>query len=99
MTDCLIIGHNDGNFAEYVGMVRSMGEESGAFRDLRLAFLDLDGPWFKAFIWERASQSVREVKLPAGKIPAAYSSASSCRDLCFSKSLFGSSFGLKKSLS
>src|SRR5207244_3946587 len=43
MTDCLIIGHNDGNFAEYVGMVRSMGEDSGAFRDLRVAFLDVDG--------------------------------------------------------
>jgi anaerobic magnesium-protoporphyrin IX monomethyl ester cyclase len=43
MTDCLIIGHNDGNFGEYVGMVRSMGEESGAFRDLRLAFLNIDG--------------------------------------------------------
>jgi anaerobic magnesium-protoporphyrin IX monomethyl ester cyclase len=43
MTDCLIIGHNDGNFDEYVGMVRAMGEESGAWRDLRLAIAEIDG--------------------------------------------------------
>lgn len=43
MTDCLIIGHNDGNFEEYVGLVRAMGEESGAYRDLRLAFAEIDG--------------------------------------------------------
>jgi anaerobic magnesium-protoporphyrin IX monomethyl ester cyclase len=43
MTDCLIIGHNDGNFDEYVSMVRSMGEDSGAWRDLRLAFAEIDG--------------------------------------------------------
>jgi radical SAM PhpK family P-methyltransferase len=41
MTDCLIIGHNDGNFPDYVNLVRSMGEESGAWRDLRLAFTHL----------------------------------------------------------
>ncbi len=43
MTDCLIIGHNDGDFEEYVGMVRAMGEDSGAYRDLRLAFTEIDG--------------------------------------------------------
>jgi anaerobic magnesium-protoporphyrin IX monomethyl ester cyclase len=43
MTDCLIIGHNDGNFEDYVGMVRTMGEDSGAWRDLRLAFAEIDG--------------------------------------------------------
>ncbi len=43
MIDCLIIGHNDGNFGEYVEMVRSMGEDSGAWRDLRLAFARIDG--------------------------------------------------------
>jgi radical SAM PhpK family P-methyltransferase len=43
MTDCLIIGHNDGNFDDYVGMVRSMSEDSGAWRDLRLAFAQIGG--------------------------------------------------------
>jgi anaerobic magnesium-protoporphyrin IX monomethyl ester cyclase len=43
MTDCLIIGHNDGHFADYVNLVRSMGTDSGAWRDLNLAFVDVDG--------------------------------------------------------
>jgi radical SAM PhpK family P-methyltransferase len=43
MTDCLIIGFNDSNFEDYVKMVRSMGEDTGAFRDLNLAFVEHDG--------------------------------------------------------
>ncbi|MEU4563475.1 PhpK family radical SAM P-methyltransferase [Actinoplanes sp. NPDC023936] len=43
MTECLIVGFNDTDFAEYVRDVRLMGEESGAFRDLRLAYIDHDG--------------------------------------------------------
>ncbi|HEX7331314.1 MAG TPA: PhpK family radical SAM P-methyltransferase [Pyrinomonadaceae bacterium] len=39
MTDCLIIGFNDFNFDEYVGMVGAMGTDSGAYRDLNLAFI------------------------------------------------------------
>src|ERR1051325_8284012 len=40
--DCLIIGYNDANFEDYVSMVKSMGAESGAFRDLNLAYIDYD---------------------------------------------------------
>jgi radical SAM PhpK family P-methyltransferase len=43
MIDCLIVGHNDGNFEEYVEMVRAMGEDAGAWRDLRLAFARIEG--------------------------------------------------------
>ncbi|MEU5947757.1 PhpK family radical SAM P-methyltransferase [Micromonospora sp. NPDC047465] len=43
MTDCLIVGFNDVDFASYVSDVRLMGADSGAFRDLRLAYIDLDG--------------------------------------------------------
>src|SRR5882724_5615265 len=43
MTDCLIIGFNDTNFPSYVEMVKSMGKDAGAYRDLRLAYIDLDG--------------------------------------------------------
>jgi radical SAM PhpK family P-methyltransferase len=43
MTHSLIIGHNDGLFADYVHLVRSMGTDSGAWRDLNLAFVHVDG--------------------------------------------------------
>jgi anaerobic magnesium-protoporphyrin IX monomethyl ester cyclase len=43
MTDCLIIGFNDSDFTSYVEMVKSMGEDSGAYRDLALAFVDYEG--------------------------------------------------------
>jgi radical SAM PhpK family P-methyltransferase len=42
-TDCLLIGHNESDFASYVHWVRGMGETSGAHRDLNLALLELDG--------------------------------------------------------
>jgi anaerobic magnesium-protoporphyrin IX monomethyl ester cyclase len=40
MIDCLIIGFNDSSFADQVAMLRSMGPNSGAYRDLRLAFFE-----------------------------------------------------------
>jgi anaerobic magnesium-protoporphyrin IX monomethyl ester cyclase len=43
MIDCLIVGFNDVDFASYVDDVRLMGEDSGAFRDLRLAYIEMDG--------------------------------------------------------
>jgi anaerobic magnesium-protoporphyrin IX monomethyl ester cyclase len=43
MTDCLIIGFNDSDFKDFVTMTRAMGADSGAYRDLNLAFVDLDG--------------------------------------------------------
>ncbi len=47
-TDCLIIGYNDSNFEEYVNMVRSMGMDSGAYRDLNLAFITHDNKPYRA---------------------------------------------------
>jgi anaerobic magnesium-protoporphyrin IX monomethyl ester cyclase len=41
MIDCLVIGHFEPDFAGYVEMVKSMG--SGAFRDLNLAYVEIDG--------------------------------------------------------
>ncbi len=43
MIDCLIVGFNDSDFSEYVQMVGSMGKDSGAYRDLDLAFITYDG--------------------------------------------------------
>lgn len=43
MTDCLIIGYNDSSFPEYVEMVAAMGRDSGAFHDLKLAYVDYEG--------------------------------------------------------
>ena len=37
--DCFLIGHNEMKFSEYENMVRSMGETSGAYRDLNYSFL------------------------------------------------------------
>lgn len=42
MTDCLIVGFYDADFPAYVDMVRSMGAEAGAYRDLSLAFIEYD---------------------------------------------------------
>lgn len=42
MTDCLIVGFYDSDFPAYVDMARSMGAESGAYRDLALAFVEHD---------------------------------------------------------
>ena len=42
-TDCLLIGFNDQNFEEYTQMTRSMGMDSGAYRDLNLAFIEYEG--------------------------------------------------------
>ena len=48
MSDCLLIGYNDYNFDEYVKMVRSMGEDSGPYRDLNLAFIEQNGKPYRA---------------------------------------------------
>lgn len=40
--DCLFIGHNEMNFQEYEKNVRNMGVNSGAYRDLRLNFIQYD---------------------------------------------------------
>ena len=58
MIDCLIIGFNDSDFGTYVDLVRSMGTDSGAFRDLNLAFIEYEGKPYRSmdilnrFYWE-----------------------------------------------
>ncbi len=43
MTDCLVIGFHDLDFPTYVNLVKSMGNDSGAFRDLNLSYIEFDG--------------------------------------------------------
>lgn len=39
MLDCLLIGHYDVDLAMHANLLRAMGEDNGAYRDLRLAFV------------------------------------------------------------
>ena len=48
MIDCLIIGFNDSDFGDYVQMVKSMGQDSGAYRDLNLAFIEYEGKPYRS---------------------------------------------------
>src|SRR5262249_29945074 len=63
--DALIIGYNDVEFSGYVESVRSMGENSGAFKDLDLALLQYDGKPHRAldlltrFFYQRKEQEPR----------------------------------------
>lgn len=41
--DCIIIGNNQMNFEQYVLDLKSMGEKSGAFRDLNLSYYEEGG--------------------------------------------------------
>ena len=46
--DCLIIGHNDMNFPDYVQMLKSMGTDHANYRDLNLNFIDYKSKPFRA---------------------------------------------------
>lgn len=46
MIDCLIIGFNDVKLENYINLVRAMGEDSGAYRDLNLYFLQHEGEYY-----------------------------------------------------
>lgn len=48
MTDCLLIGYNDGNYSEHVRMTRSVGEDSPYFRDLALNFIEYEGGIYRS---------------------------------------------------
>src|SRR5215475_14450400 len=48
VTDCLLIGFNDVDFDEYVDMIKAMGPASGAYQDVRLAFVELAGKRYRA---------------------------------------------------
>jgi radical SAM PhpK family P-methyltransferase len=41
--DCVVIGYNDPPFEAYEQLLRQYGEDSEAYRDLRLSFIELDG--------------------------------------------------------
>lgn len=41
--DCVVIGYNESPFEEYERRIRSYGEDSEAYRDLKFSFVDLDG--------------------------------------------------------
>ena len=47
-TDCLLIGFNDADFPTYVDMVARMGKDGGAYRDLRLAFIEHEGKPYRS---------------------------------------------------
>ena len=40
MIDCLLVGHNEMDFAEYEKSIRDMGLNTGAYRDLNLNFIN-----------------------------------------------------------
>jgi anaerobic magnesium-protoporphyrin IX monomethyl ester cyclase len=48
MIDCLVIGFNDSDFPSYVDMVKSMGTDSGAYKDLNLAYVDYQGKPYRS---------------------------------------------------
>ncbi|HWM92613.1 MAG TPA: PhpK family radical SAM P-methyltransferase [Thermoanaerobaculia bacterium] len=48
VTDCLIIGYNDGQFEREVQMMRSMGTDHPDYRDLNLNFIEYQGKPYRA---------------------------------------------------
>jgi len=45
--DCLFIGHNETNFSELEKTIKSMGVNSGAYRDLNLNFVQIRGQLYR----------------------------------------------------
>lgn len=41
--DCVVIGYNETPFEDYEKILRSYGEDTEAYRDLKFSFVDLDG--------------------------------------------------------
>jgi radical SAM PhpK family P-methyltransferase len=46
--DCLFIGHNNMNFADYESAIKKMGVKSGAYRNLNLDFIQYDNKLYPA---------------------------------------------------
>ncbi|HEX8351686.1 MAG TPA: PhpK family radical SAM P-methyltransferase [Pyrinomonadaceae bacterium] len=44
--DCVVIGYNEMPFGDYEQFLRTYGEDSEAYRDLKFSFVDLDGQKF-----------------------------------------------------
>ena len=63
MIDCLLIGHNEMNFPEYETMIRKTGVNSGAYRDLNLVFIHIDGkPYTFADVFNRLFKNASNYK-------------------------------------
>lgn len=61
--DCLFIGHNEMAFPEYEKKVREMGVNSGAYRDLNLNFITINGkPYTVAEVFNLAAMSDSRLK-------------------------------------
>lgn len=43
MIDCLLLGHYETSFVDYVDRIRQMGVKSCAYRDVNLSFVEIDG--------------------------------------------------------
>ncbi|MCP4990320.1 MAG: hypothetical protein GY928_31075 [Colwellia sp.] len=48
MIDCLIIGFNEPDFEDYLNTLRSMGTDSGAYKDINLAFIEYENKPYRA---------------------------------------------------
>src|SRR5690554_4977820 len=48
MIDCLLIGHNDGEFAALVASIKPMGIDHPDFRDLKLNYIEYDQKPYRA---------------------------------------------------
>lgn len=48
MIDCLLIGHNDSDFAEYEKVIRMAGKDSGSYRDLNLNYFNYNNRSYRA---------------------------------------------------
>lgn len=65
MTDCLIIGHNDGSFDDLVETLRSMGVDHPDFRDLNINYIEYENKPYRAldildrFYYEGSSENYR----------------------------------------
>lgn len=48
LTDCLIIGYNDGNFNEHVDLLKAMGVDHPDYRDLNMNFIEHENRAYRA---------------------------------------------------
>lgn len=64
--DCLLVGYNDSIFTDSLQIVRAMGKNSGAYRDLNLAFVEMDDKPYRCmdllnhFVGEASSTAYKQ---------------------------------------
>ena len=69
--DCVVIGYNDPPFERYEELIRRYGDDSEAYRDLKLSFVTVDGQnlnYVELMNWAR-DQAGEEGSLASGEIP------------------------------